>query len=434
LESALPQIVLAAGGALAAGFILSHLLSRSKRAEAETLAASLARSEAHAREQTRLLARMQAEQAATAGLVRRLPEIVQDLNRSDLDPARIPTLLFSLVQDVFPGSQVLLYLVPPADDDAEAPDELVLREHRGLIDVPVALRRVTIGEGRIGFAAETKVEWSADDWLNQSRTEGRSFAENHPSLRLDLIGPLVHRGAEGNTLLGVLCVGYDEKAARPRDEKRLLQLITGLGSIAIMNTRRVAKLQAMANHDGLTGLLNKRHFLLELGGLIHKAERDNKPLGVFIFDIDHFKKFNDANGHVAGDELLKGLARLLRKSVRPGDLVGRYGGEEFLVVMPQTGREAALAMAERVREAVASFPFEHGDKQPLGRVTVSGGVSAFPVDGTQSQDLIRGADQALYEAKRGGRNRVLPFRGSGIGDPVEPVVASPRSTNDTDDR
>jgi diguanylate cyclase (GGDEF)-like protein len=330
-----------------------------------------------------------------------------------------------MVQDVFQAEQVILYLVPNPGAEDEKGEELILQSHRG-VSAPEAIRRIKVGDGRIGWAAETKVEWIAEDWMNQSRTEGRAIADNHSSLRLDLIGPLVHYTKSGPALLGVLCVGLSDKNPHPRDSKRLLQLITGLGSIAIMNARRVSELSAKANHDGLTGLINKRHFLVELGTLIHRAESENQPLGIFIFDIDHFKKYNDANGHLKGDELLKAMAALIKRSVRPGDMVGRYGGEEFLVAMPRADRDGALALAERIRQAVESHPFEHGDKQPLGRITVSGGVAAFPHDGSQGGELIHGADQALYEAKRGGRNRVLPFRRVDLGDavPHDPALAA----------
>ena len=425
----LSSLLVAVVGALV-GIFLGFLLARvgkGSRHEVSRLTAELSRSEAHAREQTRLLSRMQSEQATMAGAIRQLPDVVRELNRSDLDPQRIPALLFALAQDIFQPEQVLLYLVRNPGDEEVPADELFLREHRGVGETATSLQRVRVGEGRIGWAAENKVEMLAEEWLNLTRTEGRTVPENHPALRLDMIGPLVHYGDKGPTLLGVLCIGMAKAASRPRDEKRMLQLITGLGSIALMNARRVSELRAKANHDGLTGLLNKRHFMVELGALIHKAERENHPVGIFIFDIDHFKKYNDQNGHLEGDELLKTIARVLKKSLRPGDLAGRYGGEEFLVAMPQTDRDGAIAVARRIREAIEAYPFPHGEKQPLGKLTISGGVAAFPADGTQGGDLIRGADQALYEAKRGGRNQVLPYRGVEIGDASDPheVAAFP---------
>lgn len=417
------------GGGVVLAIVVGVLLGRIGRsttvAEHARMRTELTRSEAHAREQSRMIGRMQSEQATVAGVIRQLPDVVRELNRSDLDPARIPSLLFALVQDIFQPEQLLLYTVRTPGDEEVPATELLLQAYRGLPDVPSAVRQIAVGEGRIGWAAENKVEMLADDWLNSTRTEGQSIPDNHPSLRLDMIGPLVHYGGKGPLLLGVLCVGVPKSGSRSRDDKRMLQLVTGLGSIALMNARYVKELQAKANHDGLTGLLNKRHFLLELGNLIHKAERDNQPLGVFIFDIDHFKKYNDQNGHQDGDELLKTVARVLKKSMRPTDMVGRYGGEEFLVAMPDTDRSGALVVAERIRQAIESYPFPHGEKQPLGKLTISGGVSAFPSDGTQGPDLIRNADTALYRAKGDGRNRVHEFRAVEIGDETDVRVPAP---------
>jgi len=137
---------------------------------------------------------------------------------------------------------------------------------------------------------------------------------------------------------------------------------------------------------------------------------------VFIFDIDHFKKYNDTNGHLAGDEILKGVSQVLRENLRPCDVACRYGGEEFIVAMPGARGNEGLAAAERIRAAIESTKFPRAETQPGGRITISGGVAQFPVDGTIGNDLILHADQALYQAKAAGRNRLVQFRGVNIGD------------------
>jgi diguanylate cyclase (GGDEF)-like protein len=189
--------------------------------------------------------------------------------------------------------------------------------------------------------------------------------------------------------------------------------------MALMNAHNLAQLREQANTDGLTGLLNKRQFMRELGLLINSAEREAKGLGVFIFDIDFFKNYNDTNGHLAGDELLKTMARVVKDSVRPDDMVCRYGGEEFIVALPETDGPTAAIVAEKIRKAIEEFPFAHGKSQPNGNLTISGGVAAFPKDGTNGTELISHADQALYQAKAGGRNRVERFKGISIGDTGE---------------
>jgi diguanylate cyclase (GGDEF)-like protein len=196
----------------------------------------------------------------------------------------------------------------------------------------------------------------------------------------------------------------------------MLQMVTNLAAIALIHTGNIRALQSQANHDGLTGLFNKRHFMQNLGFMINDAEGSAKPLGLFIFDIDHFKQYNDTNGHPAGDELLKSLAHIVRANLRPGDLACRYGGEEFVVAMPDTDGVSTLNVAERIRQAIEKHRFAHEESQPGGRLTISGGVAYFPVDGTNGTELLSHADQALYRAKATGRNRVIRYEGVEIGD------------------
>ena len=390
--------------------------------ETERLAAELARSEAQGRDQTRQTAKLRNEQRALSNLHRLLPNIARDLNRSDLDERQIPRLVFNLVDAIFEPEQVLLYLVRTL----ERGPVLQLVERAGSGEVPPSAIRIRFGEGKIGWVAEAKVEMLADDWLNSTRTEGRNLEDNHPSLKLDYIGPLLQHQEGRDQLLGVLCIGGP--STRPRDEKLMLQMVTNLASIAYTNSRNMRVLRDLANHDGLTGLLNKRYFMSQrLGLLINAAERDGQSLAVFIFDIDHFKKYNDTNGHLAGDEILKSVAQVLRDNLRPGDVACRYGGEEFIVAMPGARDVDGLAAAERIRAAIERTKFPRGETQPLGCLTISGGIAQFPMDGTSSNDLILHADQALYRAKAAGRNRVAKYRGVDIGsDPGDDVVIIPR--------
>jgi diguanylate cyclase (GGDEF)-like protein len=410
-------VLLAAMVALAVAaliVVMTSLRARRTRRGNEQLQAENSRLETQNRDQTRTVARLRNEQRSISNFARSLPNVVRELNRMDLDPRSIPNLLIQLVEALFEPEQVLVYLVRSPGDEADAGKEIYLRSQRGLREVPDVVQRIRIGDGKIGWVAAHRVEMLAEDWLNLTRTEGRTMEDNHPALRLDMIAPLVqHKGMKEHTL-GVLCVG--RPSVRPRDEKLMLQVVTNLGALALMNTRNVGKLAEQAHHDGLTALLNKNQFMFELGKLIYHAERSAQKLSVFIFDIDHFKAYNDANGHPAGDELLKSLARLIKENLRPGDMASRYGGEEFVVAMPETDGATATAIAERIRAAIAAHRFPHGDSQPGGKLTISGGVASFPVDGSNGTELIGHADQALYQAKAAGRNRVIRHKGVEIGD------------------
>jgi diguanylate cyclase (GGDEF)-like protein len=163
----------------------------------------------------------------------------------------------------------------------------------------------------------------------------------------------------------------------------------------------------MANSDGLTKLFNKRFFMSRLSDEILKAEKGHYPFSLFIFDLDHFKHYNDTQGHQAGDEVLKLTGQILRDMVRPDDTAARYGGEEFIVILPQTPKDGAMIAAERIRAKVAEHPYANRESQPLKIVSLSGGIATFPDDGRTGTDLIAAADAALYRAKQAGRNRVL---------------------------
>jgi diguanylate cyclase (GGDEF)-like protein len=176
------------------------------------------------------------------------------------------------------------------------------------------------------------------------------------------------------------------------------------GAGAMVTRRLHLHLDHMASHDPLTGLLN-RHAVVEAADReMARSVRHGYPLSVLLLDIDHFKQVNDTHGHDAGDAVLRTFAATVLGALRRDDVLGRYGGEEFLALLPNSGREAALAVAERIRAAVGAMTVDHGGHTIA--VTVSIGVAEVAGGDGAWSHVMQAADTALYAAKRGGRNRV----------------------------
>ncbi len=166
------------------------------------------------------------------------------------------------------------------------------------------------------------------------------------------------------------------------------------------------QLDRLAKTDALTGLYNRRYFMEQLEFEIRRGSRARRQFTLAMIDVDHFKHYNDTNGHTAGDELLQRLAALLEVNLRSSDLVARYGGEEFIVLFYDTGPEEGFATALKLQQVVAAQPFPFDAAQPHGKVTMSVGVAFYPDDSRDARQLIERADQALYQSKARGRNRV----------------------------
>ena len=189
-----------------------------------------------------------------------------------------------------------------------------------------------------------------------------------------------------------------------------VMLAATLGMLWMEIHRLQSRLFALATVDGLTGILNRRALMDAARREISRCARSGEPLGVAMLDLDHFKRINDRYGHPVGDHVLRAFADTLRGVVRPHDILGRYGGEEFVLVMPAAGLDAAVAVAERCRQAIEALNLEL-DGNSI-RFTVSAGVAVYKADGEDIKTLIAAADAALYRAKAGGRNRVVAAVGS----------------------
>lgn len=432
------MMVIAAGLTLALvfGFLFGRAGRRRMRHRLSQMEVQVQRTENRSDDQYKQsLAKMRRELDTVANLALALPAVVRDLNRDDLDPTDVPRLILQLANAIFEPRQILFYGIR-SGTSKEGERVLTLVAHQGLEQIPDSLRVVRMGEGKIGWAAEHELDMLKNDWASLRRTEQTDIPDNHRLMQSDIIGPLVHHAKERQHVLGVMCIGGPR--IRPRDEKLMFQMVTNFGSMALVNAWNMKRLRSAARHDGLTGLLNKRCFLAEIAtDALVECEKTGKPFSLFIFDIDHFKNFNDTKGHPAGDVLLKNMGRIILQNLRRNDQACRYGGEEFVIVMPDSDSTTACEVANQLRRKIEEEPFENRETQPAGMISVSGGVATFPRDGSSVEELLRHADEALYTSKKSGRNRISAYKGVELGNPSDsprPMVdlaGDPSSTDRT---
>jgi diguanylate cyclase (GGDEF)-like protein len=213
--------------------------------------------------------------------------------------------------------------------------------------------------------------------------------------------------AQGETL-GFVYLEFptDVVAQWARDRLLLIEEMVGLASMTMAAINLRATLESQSIRDGLTGLFNRRFMEVALERELHRAARRKSSLAFLMLDVDHFKVFNDTFGHEAGDVVLREVGSCFLRSVRSEDIVCRYGGEEFVIILPEIVQEKALMRAEKIREEINKLRI-HFKGQPLGHITLSIGLAMYPLPADTGDELLRMADHALYNAKRAGRNQTV---------------------------
>jgi diguanylate cyclase (GGDEF)-like protein len=209
----------------------------------------------------------------------------------------------------------------------------------------------------------------------------------------------------GETVVGTLVCASRKGDALPEPAQKELSMLAMQAAQAVLRTRLYEQAEHLATTDGLTGLLNRRTFNVQLKGRLREAHRYDRPLSLLLLDVDHFKRVNDTHGHPAGDAVLQGVAKVAQKQARETDIVARYGGEEMALILPETDARGAHAIAERLRKAVEAAA--HATARGNLRVTVSIGLATWRGGGESEEALLAAADRALYRAKQAGRNRVF---------------------------
>ena len=205
--------------------------------------------------------------------------------------------------------------------------------------------------------------------------------------------------------LGLLALSHSRQDAFNPDEKKLISIIAEQSVIAINNAVLHKKIKSLSITDGLSGLYCYRFFQERLDDELVRARRYQEPLGLIMMDIDGFKQVNDAWGHQTGDRVLKQIAKILKEMCREVDIISRYGGEEFAVILPETNIEGTFYLAERIRKAIKNFEFTSLSSDETIKLTVSCGVASFPDSAKDKEKLIKKADDALYKAKNEGKDK-----------------------------
>jgi len=344
------------------------------------------------------LARKKEIAESVPGIVRRLTE--------NLPESAIPPIVVRFAKEFFHASRVGYFV------GQEETGDYILQDGAGFPPDVMGRIRLPAGEGILGTAVRKKMVASRED-LAPAETRSGEFSSEHARMELDFVAPItVNSSTRGVLVLGGCGVDIAY-------ERQNVSMLADLFGAALQNALTGKLLESSASLDDLTGLSSRRHFTLWFETEIRRARNYLTPLSIFLFDIDHFKKVNDTYGHHAGDLVLRKVAEVARKNTRSSDLVSRYGGEEFTVVMTSANREQALSYANILREIIAATEIRiPGHDKPL-RVTISGGVATFPGDGETTTDLLNAADQALYRAKSDGRNKVFTAHPVGLdGSPI----------------
>ncbi len=281
-----------------------------------------------------------------------------------------------------------IYMVPPKYA------MLVLAEEYGTpLEVPLP-NEIAFGQGLLGRVAERQQTIRKEDsYIVGSDLNGQSPR----AITVAIPVAFLHK------VLGVI---YFEKSAAVRDELFILETLAAFIGMALHNAEVVQEKQMEAMTDGLTKLYNHEYFLGRLKDAVAASIRYRHTLSLIMLDVDHFKHYNDTNGHQMGDIVLEEVAKIIKNNVRGADISARYGGEEFAIILPDTDVHGAEKVADKIRITISEYYFSNRESQPLGKITCSMGVGSMNSKISSAEELIEIADQALYRAKNNGRNRV----------------------------
>lgn len=312
---------------------------------------------------------------------------------SSIDLDEVGRLLVDGAMGILGAEVTCFYLV----DDQRG--ELRLHANQGM-EPGVVKKVIKVGEGILGRVAKTNRFVSKPNAGQLSLKEGFLYEEKRISSLVAVPLAIVDR------VLGVLVISTTQPRTMEEDEVERLLTIAHIGALSLQNALLHSEIARLSVTDRLTELYNHGYFQQRLGEELDRAQRFGHKLSLIMMDIDHFKEFNDTFGHPKGDIVLKKVADILRSNIRDIDTPARYGGEEFIAILPETDKQGALIVAERIRQVISKTNYEVAPGKRVKK-TASFGVATFPSDADTQPHLIERADQALYQAKRTGRNAVV---------------------------
>jgi diguanylate cyclase (GGDEF)-like protein len=311
-----------------------------------------------------------------------------------LDMAETLKAIKKIIREVFPCNHFFLFLLD------EERDVLTLSSSFGL-SKNNTMQETTLPQAGIwGKALKTR----RPVYLKNLAAHGsRLLLPGNLKTGALLAVPLL---ADGVKPIGVIALQRPATNSFGKDEVELLRKIAGQTALVLDRIAQYQHHRELSFTDELTGMFNRRYFNQRFDREMQRALRYERPLTAIMIDIDHFKTFNDNHGHLMGDRVLRIVAELLESNIRKADIPARFGGEEFVILLPEIDKEHGYKVAEKLRRAVEKAEFPKEETQPLGRITISLGVASFPEDSTSAPDLLERADRALYLAKTLGRNQV----------------------------
>jgi len=316
----------------------------------------------------------------------------------ELDEVLANILASAMAVMEMPAGSIALY--------DRANNTLKLHAHQGLSETFTARSSWTVKEGGLTSMILSMGELyiAEDTHKNNMFTGPLAIAEG---IRCLIAVPLKIQ----NKVVGTLYLNDFVPRTFSDIRLRLLSILGSFASMSIDNARLHERTKELACTDSLTGLYNRRWFQKLFSDELQRARRYEKAMSLIMFDIDDFKQFNDIYGHPVGDKVLIRVAEIMTNTLRDGDSIFRYGGEEFIAILPEADLAEALTVAERVRERIARESGGCLEGEGRNNVTVSVGVASYPRDGQTMDDLVKKVDSLLYIAKRQGKNLVHHFPG-----------------------